>query len=935
MKLRQIFEAPQKVAVTAFGRMNPPTIGHDKLVNKITAIEGDHYLFLSQTQKPKDNPLPFDVKLQFAKKFFPSVNVGHPTVRTPIQMLQMLEKLGYTDIVYVAGSDRVEQFEKLFNDYNGKEYNFNSIRVVSAGERDPDADGAEGMSASKMRVAAAAGDFDSFAQGVPSPALAQKLYDAVRAGMGVKEPVKKESFTDREFRNRERNAGLEHEKNNIQIAINGKPWKVVAGKGYADSAEERSYLQGMQRWAEKKSASSGKKWTVYLTGANVSESLAGDLEEALDPTSAISRVLRYLGRKFATAFPYIVTGGAGAGLVASGLMAPLIASVGGATAFIASLSAEAALMGGAVGMAGAPSIIQVIKDLFAADENSIQAGIKRWVEKHVGDENDVSEFLNLHAKNALTGQTKFRWRAKVWPVKMNAADAEAYLEKHDKSWLDAEKEKQADANKKPVGEEIVGSVDSKGRTQQEWLKLVKNKFPDAKIRQSKMLNGPIQAILPNGKTLSWKKAEEAVGEASLGTVLAWPEVVNKVNSAMKATGWKGSRKGDDAYIFSSKGQETDDQYYFAIIDNAGEGFFKYALGTVEDGDPYIDDAYKGSLPNTEASVSELMDMIRDGFGLGEGMQEGVRDLGYDAQSLIMKLRRDVEEKRIQATPQAVLAAARELAGDMDFAPQLLVKQVLGQGVAEAISKKDLISRLQKDSPRVDDQKNKNAKPIKWTGPGKDDYGYTGYQGHGMPTDKQERDRIRADKKKGVAEGGEYNKFKVGQRATYKNSQGQEFPVIVTAVDFDDDAVEIRSADNKPFPNSGGDLKIVVDPGWKFLTPTPRVDPNSIIAVSPSMRKTTEASYEGNIGIMELFKFFNKAEKEDPKLVARVKEMIKQRRDREVWRIIQDYTGTQLTGKEFEGSIKEAIFREAGHGKYWCSTDKKWKYRQGPKQSRSS
>jgi hypothetical protein len=188
---------------------------------------------------------------------------------------------------------------------------------------------------------------------------------------------------------------------------------------------------------------------------------------------------------------------------------------------------------------------------------------------------------------------------------------------------------------------------------------------------------------------------------------------------------------------------------------------------------------------------------------------------------------------------------------------------------------------------------------------------------------------------GVAEGGEYNKFKVGQRATYKNSQGQEFPVIVTAVDFDDDAVEIRSADNKPFPNSGGDLKIVVDPGWKFLTPTPRVDPNSIIAVSPSMRKTTEASYEGNIGIMELFKFFSKAEKEDPKLVARVKEMIKQRRDREVWRIIQDYTGTQLTGKEFEGSIKEAIFREAGHGKYWCSTDKKWKYRKGPKQTRSS
>jgi hypothetical protein len=191
MLLRELYEAPKKVAVAAFGRMNPPTIGHEKLVEKLKSFNGDHYIFLSQTQKPKDNPLPFDVKLNFAKKFFPGVNVGHPTVRTPIQMLQMLEKLGYTDIIYVAGSDRVASFDKLFNDYNGKEYNFNSITVENAGERDPDADGAEGMSASKMRAAAAAGDLESFAQGVPTPALAQKLYDAVRTGMGVKdkEPV--------------------------------------------------------------------------------------------------------------------------------------------------------------------------------------------------------------------------------------------------------------------------------------------------------------------------------------------------------------------------------------------------------------------------------------------------------------------------------------------------------------------------------------------------------------------------------------------------------------------------------------------------------------------------------------------------------------------------------------------------------------------------
>ena len=189
MKLRQLFEAEKKTAVAAFGRMNPPTIGHEKLVDAIKSQQGDHYLFLSQTQKPKDNPLPFNIKLQFAKAAFPDVNVGHESVRTPIQMLQMLEKLGYTDVIYIAGSDRVEQFNKLFNDYNGKEYDFNSIKVVSAGERDPDADGAEGMSASKMRAAAAAGEQEAFAQGLPKKIQSdwENVYSAVRTGMGVKE----------------------------------------------------------------------------------------------------------------------------------------------------------------------------------------------------------------------------------------------------------------------------------------------------------------------------------------------------------------------------------------------------------------------------------------------------------------------------------------------------------------------------------------------------------------------------------------------------------------------------------------------------------------------------------------------------------------------------------------------------------------------------
>lgn len=115
-----------------------------------------------------------------------------------------------------------------------------------------------------------------------------------------------------------------------------------------------------------------------------------------------------------------------------------------------------------------------------------------------------------------------------------------------------------------------------------------------------------------------------VAESAVNLIkkLEWPEVVNKINSAMKATGWKGQRKSDSTFMYSTKGQESDDQWYFVIIDNNKEGFFTYALGTVEDGDPYIDDAYKGILPNTEASVSELMDIIRGGFGLAENFADG-------------------------------------------------------------------------------------------------------------------------------------------------------------------------------------------------------------------------------------------------------------------------------------------------------------------------
>ena len=196
MRLRQLFEAPERTATMAFGRMNPPTIGHAKLVDAVKAQGGDPYIFLSQSQKPKTDPLAFADKLRYAKFFFPEVTIGNPEVKTIIQALQKIAALGYENLIYVAGSDRVPAFEELINKYNGVEYNFKSIKVVSAGERDPDADGAEGMSASKMRAAAAAGDLESFKQGVPNQEVADEMFAAVRQGMGIRDEVPAESVEE-------------------------------------------------------------------------------------------------------------------------------------------------------------------------------------------------------------------------------------------------------------------------------------------------------------------------------------------------------------------------------------------------------------------------------------------------------------------------------------------------------------------------------------------------------------------------------------------------------------------------------------------------------------------------------------------------------------------------------------------------------------------
>ena len=185
-------------AIFTFGRFNPPTLGHEKLVIAVANVArregGEYFVYPSHTQDPKKNPLDQTTKVKYMKKMFSKhkENIITSTAKNALEVASELQDKGYTNLVMVVGSDRVKDFQNLLDRYNGDEtkahgfYDFDTIKVVSAGERDPDAEGVSGMSASKMRQSAVEGDFKTFRSGIPSSLNdkdTKKIFNDIRKGM--------------------------------------------------------------------------------------------------------------------------------------------------------------------------------------------------------------------------------------------------------------------------------------------------------------------------------------------------------------------------------------------------------------------------------------------------------------------------------------------------------------------------------------------------------------------------------------------------------------------------------------------------------------------------------------------------------------------------------------------------------------------------------
>lgn len=291
----------EKTVYFTFGRMNPPTIGHGKLIGKLARSAGKnpYRIYLSQTNDQDRNPLNYMSKIKYARKMFPKYArqiMVNKSVKNVMDVGTALYNDGFKRIVMVVGSDRVAEFEARLNAVNGKKgrhgfFKFQSITIVSAGERDPDAEGAKGMSGTKLRKAVIDNDFTTFSQGLPkvvSNADAKAIYNDVRKGMGLKEEKEFKNKIQLEPVNEIRESYVNGElfKTGDQVVIKesgeigtvktlGSNYVIVEGSGN----QYRKWLDAVELVDEK---------PAYVDG-NMKESLNEDYYKGLSKSTADKR----------------------------------------------------------------------------------------------------------------------------------------------------------------------------------------------------------------------------------------------------------------------------------------------------------------------------------------------------------------------------------------------------------------------------------------------------------------------------------------------------------------------------------------------------------------------------------------------------------------------------------------------------------------------
>ena len=277
--------------VIVFGRFNPPTIGHEKLLNKAAQeAEKNGYelrIYPSRSQDKKKNPLDATAKIDYMRQMFPKYAgniVDDANSKTIFNVMVGANEEGHKNMKIMVGADRLGEFQGLSHKYNGELYNYDNLEVVSAGDRDPDAEGAEGMSASKLRLAASEGDFKSFAKGVPSTLNNQKkmdLYNTLRKSMGISETWEiAPKFDEETLRNRyikEEIYSIGTIVENINTGLKGKVLR--RGTNYVIAVTEgdvmfKSWLRDLIEHNDKPHEIATDEYREYLQGLTPGQKIA-------------------------------------------------------------------------------------------------------------------------------------------------------------------------------------------------------------------------------------------------------------------------------------------------------------------------------------------------------------------------------------------------------------------------------------------------------------------------------------------------------------------------------------------------------------------------------------------------------------------------------------------------------------------------------------